>query len=593
MSEVSGKVFDLKLLNRILKYVRPYKGIFILCMVLTIVIAGLASLRPYLIKYTINNFIVEPNGSMLLKFTMLMIGVLVLEAIFQLVFTYGANWLGQSIIKDLRIKLYKHVLGFKLKYFDNTPIGTLVTRAVSDIETIANIFAEGLLVIFGDLFKIIVIIAVMFITLDWRLVLLSLAVAPILYFATLFFQKAIKSSFQDVRTEVSKLNAFVQEHVTGMNIVQIFNREKAEMDKFKVINKRHMDANIRSIWYFSIFLPVLEIASAISIGLVVWYGGIIALNVDNISIENSQVLGDLTAIILYVNMMFRPLRQLADRFNTLQMGMVASDRVFKILDTDSRIEDNGVNDLDDVKGDIEFKDVVFGYNEEETILKGVSFKVKAGETLAIVGATGAGKTTIINLLNRFYPIQSGTITIDGVDIKTVKLDSLRTHIALVLQDVFLFSDSIYNNIVLDQDISLDIVKEAARVIQVDEFIEELPDSYHYNVRERGTMLSAGQRQLLAFLRAYVTNPDILILDEATSSVDTHSEILIQNAIDKITENRTSIVIAHRLATIQKADKILVMDAGRVVEEGTHQELLRKNGFYTNLYEKQFIGDEVD
>lgn len=592
MSEVSGKVFDLKLLSRILKYVRPYRGIFILCMVLTVIIAGLASLRPYLIKYTIDNFIVQPNGEMLLKFTMLMISVLILEALFQLVFTYGANWLGQSIIKDLRIKLYKHVLGFKLKYFDKTPIGTLVTRAVSDIETIANIFAEGLLVIFGDLFKIIVIIAVMFITLDWRLVLLSLAVAPILYFATLFFQKAIKSSFQDVRTEVSKLNAFVQEHVTGMNIVQIFNREKAEMEKFKVINKRHMDANIRSIWYFSIFLPVLEIASAISIGLVVWYGGIIALNSENITTENTEVLGDLTAIILYVNMMFRPLRQLADRFNTLQMGMVASDRVFAILDTDSRIEDNGDNDLDNVKGDIEFKDVVFGYNEDETILKGVSFKVKAGETLAIVGATGAGKTTIINLLNRFYPIQSGSILIDGVDIKTVKLDSLRKHIALVLQDVFLFSDSIYNNIVLNQDISIDVVKEAAKVIQVDEFIEELPDSYNYNVRERGTMLSAGQRQLLAFLRAYVTNPDILILDEATSSVDTHSEQLIQDAIDKITENRTSIIIAHRLATIQKADKILVMDAGRVVEEGTHQELLRKNGFYTNLYEKQFIGDEA-
>jgi subfamily B ATP-binding cassette protein MsbA len=584
---ITGKAFDLGLLKKVLRYIGPYKLIFYGALFLTIFLSALSTARPLLIKYVIDHFVLEPNSEELTRYTAILCGLLFLESMIQFLFIYGANYLGQNIIRDLRVQLYEHILSFKLKYFDNTAIGTLVTRAVSDIETIADIFAQGVLVIFGDLLKIVVMVAAMFYFFDYRLVLISLSVVPVLWYATRMFQVKIKGAFQEVRTQVSALNAFVQEHITGMNIVQIFNREEAEMAKFKEINEAHKKANVKSIWYFSIFLPVIEIMSAISIGLVVWFGGLQAAK------GGFVTLGDLTAIILFINMLFRPLRQLADRFNTLQMGMVASERVFKILDTKEHIDDKGSLELKDVKGNIEFKDVTFGYKEDETILKGISFTAKPGETLAIVGATGAGKSTIINLLSRFYEIWDGEVLVDGEDIRNVSLGSLRENLAVVLQDVFLFSDSIYNNITLQKDISLETVKEAAEFIEVSDFIEALPDGYNYNVQERGNMLSVGQRQLLAFLRAYVSNPSVLILDEATSSIDTQSEMLIQKAIDKITTGRTSIIIAHRLATIKKADKILVMDKGEIVEEGKHQELLAQNGYYARLYEMQFKHEDTE
>ena len=606
-NNVSGKAFDLGLLKKILAYVKPYKGIFIGAFLLTVVLSALTTARPILIQYIIDNFVLKPDAESLLSYTLILTALLFGESIFQFLFLYAANYLGQNILYDLRIKLYAHILNFKLQYFDTTAIGTLVTRAVSDIETIADIFAQGLLVIFGDLFKILVMVLAMFYFFDYRLVLISLSVVPVLYYATRLFQIKIKSAFQDVRTQVAALNAFVQEHISGMNVVQIFNREEKELKKFKEINQKHKKANIESIWYFSIFLPIIEIMSAISIGLVVWYGGLEAAEGGTkmsleilinqwrgipIADENMVIsLGEITAIIIFINMLFRPLRQLADRFNTLQMGMVASERVFKILESNDRIQDQGTEKLENVKGSIVFEDVHFGYNQNEEILKGVSFELKEGETLAIVGATGAGKSTLINLLSRFYEIWSGSIYLDGTDIKNLKLSSLRDHIAVVLQDVFLFSDSIYKNISLNKDISLEEVKKAAEFIVADEFINELPEGYHYNVKERGNMLSVGQRQLLAFLRAYVSSPSVLVLDEATSSIDTESELLIQEAIDKLTENRTSIVIAHRLATIKKADKILVMDKGIIVEEGKHSELLAMNGFYTRLYEMQFKAQE--
>lgn len=585
VKDVSGKAFDFGLFKKVMRYIGPYKAVFYGAFLLTVLLSALGTARPLLIKYTIDNFIITPDADGLLRFTMLLCGLLFVESIIQFFFIYSANYLGQNIIRDLRIKLYRHILSFKLKYFDQTPIGTLVTRAVSDIETIANIFSEGILVIFGDIFKILVMVGAMFYFFDYRLVLISLSVVPVLFYATRLFQIKIKGSFQDVRTQVASLNAFVQEHVTGMNVVQIFNREEAEMAKFKAINEKHKKANVRSIWYFSIFLPVIEIMSAVSIGLVVWFGGLEA------AAGGFVTLGDLTAIIIFINMLFRPLRQLADRFNTLQMGMVASERVFNVLETQETIQDNGTLSLAQVKGEIEFKGVKFGYKEEEIILKGIDFKVSTGETLAIVGATGAGKSTIINLLSRFYEIWDGEITLDGTNIKEIDLSALRENLAVVLQDVFLFSDSIHNNITLQKDISRQEVVEAAQFIGVDEFIETLPGGYDYNVKERGNMLSVGQRQLLAFLRAYVSSPSVLILDEATSSIDTESENTIQKAIDKLTEGRTSIVIAHRLATIQKADKILVLEKGEVVEEGTHNELLALNGFYTRLYEMQFKKEE--
>jgi len=504
--------------------------------------------------------------------------------VLQFIFIYKVNWLGQHIIKDIRVKLQKHMLQFKMTYFDNSSVGKLVTRLVSDTETIAQFFGQGLFMIISDMLKMIVV-AIVMLWMNWRLALIAFTILPVLIYATKLFQIAIKSAFQEVRAQVANLNGFVQERVTGMKIVQLFNREKTEYKNFVQINEKHKKAHIKTVWYYSIFFPIAEILSSIAVGLLAWYGGleIIASGVTSAS--------QIIAFIMMSQMLFRPLRQIADKFNTLQMGMVAGDRVFEILDTESQIAKTGKVEATLFKGNISFKNVYFSYTEGEEVLKGISFNVKAGETVAIVGATGAGKSTIINLVNRFYEINKGEICIDNQNIEQYTLQSLRNQIAVVLQDVFLFSDSIYNNIVLsNKSISLDEVKKAAKEIGIHEFIMSLPENYHYNVKERGVMLSSGQRQLIAFLRAYVSNPSVLILDEATSSIDSYSEKLIQQATDKITKHQTSIIIAHRLTTVKKADRIIVMDKGEIVEQGSHSQLLNKNGYYKTLYDMQFANE---
>lgn len=580
MSEISGKTFDAPLLKRVLKYVKPYLNIFYGTAIFAILIAFLSPARPLLIQYAFDNYILTPNEDKLLLLTLLLVGLLFAESILQYFYTYWSNFLGQSVIRDLRLQVYKKIIHFKQQYFDKNPIGALVTRVVSDIETISDIFSQGLLVIIADILKLIIIIVVMFVT-DWRLTFFSLASTPLLLIATYWFKRSIKGAFQDVRKQVSALNTFVQEHIVGMYIVQLFNRENVEFKKFKAINNSHKEAHIRSIWYYSVFFPIVEILSAISIGLLIWWGGIEAATTTDVT------LGELIAFILYIHMLFRPIRQLADRFNVLQMGMVASERVFKVLDTDDTISNFGKISLNNCRGDIEFKNVWFAYNDEDWVLRDVSFKVSAGETLALVGATGAGKSSIINLLTRNYEINKGSILIDGIDYLEYDLNSLRENIAVVLQDVFLFSDTIYNNIILGRDISLDRVKAYAKDIEIDEFIQSLPNSYHYNVRERGGMLSLGQRQLISFVRAYVNQPKILVLDEATSSIDSESESLIQRSSEKLTKDRTSIVIAHRLATVQNADTIILLEDGKLIEEGSHLELLSINGKYKLLYDLQF------
>ena len=580
MSEVSGKTFDAPLLKRVLKYVRPYLKIFYGTSIFAILIAFLSPARPLLIQYAFDNFILTPNEDKLLLITLLLVVLLFAESILQYFYTYWSNFLGQSVIRDLRLQVYKKIINFKQQYFDKNPIGALVTRVVSDIETISDIFSQGLLVIIADILKLIIVIVVMFLT-DWRLTLFSLASIPLLLIATYWFKRSIKAAFQEVRKQVSALNTFVQEHIVGMYIVQLFNREDIEFEKFKSINNSHKKAHVRSIWYYSVFFPIVEVLSAISIGLLIWWGGIEAAKTTDVT------LGELIAFILYIHMLFRPIRQLADRFNVLQMGMVASERVFKVLDTDDTISNFGKISLNNCRGDIEFKNVWFAYNDEDWVLRDVSFKVSAGETLALVGATGAGKSSIINLLTRNYEINKGSILIDGIDYLEYDLNSLRENIAVVLQDVFLFSDTIYNNIILGRDISLDRVKAYAKDIEIDDFIQSLPNSYHYNVRERGGMLSLGQRQLISFVRAYVNQPKILVLDEATSSIDSESESLIQRSSEKLTKDRTSIVIAHRLATVQNADTIILLEDGKLIEEGSHPELLSINGKYKLLYDLQF------
>ncbi len=594
MASTTGNAFNFNLFRRLLSYTKPYKGTYYFVALSAILLAGLSVVMPELIRILIDDYIIPQKLGGIYIVICVMLGVLLLEVLLQFSFIFYANWLGQQVIRDLRLKLFSHMLSFKMKYFDTSAVGKLVTRAVSDIETIASIFSQGLFVIISDLLKMLVVLAFMGYK-SWQLTLVSLIVMPFILYATRVFQKAMKKAFEDVRNQVSNLNSFVQERVTGMKIVQIFNREKVEYEEFKEINNKHRNAWVKTVWYNSIFFPIAEMASSITIALIAFVG--FKLIVADSAMQSDDGVLSIGTIIMFITlaqMLFRPLRQIADKFNTLQMGMVAANRVFGIIDTDSTIENNGSIQANNLKGEISFEDVKFSYVDDELVLKGISFNVESGKTVAIVGATGAGKSTIINLLSRFYEIDSGKILIDGTDTTAYDLGSLRSEIAVVLQDVFLFADTILNNITLnDSSITEDDVVNAAKEIGVHKFISSLPGGYHYNVKERGVMLSSGQRQLIAFLRAYVSNPSILVLDEATSSVDGYSEQLIQDATDKITKGRTSIVIAHRLATIKKADKIIVMDSGNIVEIGSHSELLQKaNGYYKNLYEVQFAKDEV-
>ncbi len=576
----TGNVIDFMLLKRVMKFAKPYKSHFFVAAIAAILLSVLGPMRPLLINHAIDNYIVIPNKEGLIKITQILISLLVLEGVIQFFYIYLSTWLGQHVIQDLRSKIFEHILSLKMKYFDNTPIGTLVTRTVSDIETIADIFSQGLLVIIAELLKLIVIIILMFYT-DWRLTIIALLTIPVLLVATAWFKNNIKRTFQDVRTQIANLNTFVQEHIVGINIVQIFNRENAEYQKFFDINTKHRDSNIKGIFYYAVFFPVVEVLSAVSIGLIVWYGGQAILDGKNITV------GELIAFILFIHMMFRPIRQLADRFNILQMGIVGCERVFKVLDTDEKILDNGTLSIENTKGSIAFKKVNFCYKKDELVLKNLSFEIEAGKMLALVGRTGAGKTSIVSVLNRFYEIDSGDITIDGININEISLQSLRKNIALVQQEVFLFSDSILNNITLfDATISKEKVIAAAKEIGVDEFINSLPGNYDFVVAERGVTLSSGQRQLIAFLRVYVRNPKILILDEATASIDTATEELLQLALEKLATNRTTIVIAHRLSTIVNADKILHLENGSVLESGTHNQLLKNKGSYAEMFNFQ-------
>ena len=581
--KAKSKVFDAQLFKRLLHYIKPYTGFFILALTTVIGLATFGALRPKVLQLAIDQNIEQKFEPGFLNYMLIMLGLLVLEVTCNLLFIYYASWLGQSVVRDIRIKLFNHILAFKMKYFDNSSVGVLITRTVTDMERIADIFGEGLFMIFSDILKMSVVGGVMF-YMNWRLSVIVFCTLPIVLIATKVFQRYMKKAFEDVRNEVSNLNSFVQERITGMKIVQIFAREQIESENFIAINERHKKGWIKTVWYNSVFFPIADLLSSVTLAVVVWLGGL------NTVLDQTASIGDLTAFIMMVPMIFRPLNQIANKFNTLQMGMVAADRVFKVLDTNSHIQDHGDDVLENVKGDLEFKEVNFAYIENEPVLKGVSFKVNAGETVAIVGATGAGKSTIINLLNRLYDISSGVITIDSKDIKTISVKDLRQNIAVVLQDVFLFADTILHNITLkNPDITEAQVEAAAKEIGIHDFIMSLPQGYHYNVKERGVMLSSGQRQLISFLRAYVTNPKILILDEATASIDSYAEQMIQKATQKITHGRTSIVIAHRLATVKKADTIIVLDAGEIVEMGTHKQLLKnKEGHYRNLYDAQFL-----
>ena len=577
---MSGNAVDIGLLKRVFQYVKPYRKIFVWSIVLTIVLAILAPIRPWLIQLTLDKYIIENDHSGLLSMTLIMVALLVVQTFIQYFHTFYTNVLGQSVIKDLRINVFNHISSLRLKYFDRTPIGQLITRTVSDLETIADIFSEGLIVIIGDILQVAAIIAVMLYT-DWELTLIVLIPMPFLMVASYVFKEAIKSAFQEVRTQISNLNTFLQEHITGIKIIQYFARENQEMRKFKRINAKHRDAHIRSNWYYSIFFPVVEIISAMSLGLLVWWGS------ESILADRITP-GVVVSFIMFINMLFRPIRELADKFNTLQMGMVGAERIFTVLDTHEKTENTGKQMPEILQGDIEFKDVWFAYNDENWVLKDISFHVKPGETLALVGATGAGKSSTINILNRFYEINKGTVTIDGVDIREYELSYLRSHIATVLQDVFLFSDTIANNINLNNnEITREQLVAAAREVGAEQFIQRLPGGFDYDVMERGATLSVGQAQLIAFVRAMVYNPRILVLDEATASVDTETEELIQNAITRLMQGRTSIVIAHRLSTIQNADRIIVLDHGEIKEMGSHQELLNVDGYYKRLYDLQF------
>ncbi|MDG2432257.1 ABC transporter ATP-binding protein [Flavobacterium sp.] len=580
---MKAKAFDTRLFKRILYYTKPYKWRFNGVIAFAISLSVFAALRPYLLKQTVDGYIQTEDAKGLLLYITLMGVVLLAEVFSQFYFVFWANWLGQDIVKDIRIKLFKHILSFRMKYFDLVPVGQLVTRSVSDIEAIARIFSQGLFMIISDLMKMVVVLAFMF-YMNWSLTWIVIVAMPILVFITRIFQRKMQVAFEEVRNQISNMNSFVQERVTGMKIVQLFTREVIEANKFREINDKHRKAWIKTILYNSIFFPIADIISSLTLGFIVLYGGMKILNGDTFT-----TFGDLFSYTMFISMLFNPLRQIADKFNEMQLGMIAANRVFEIIDTQDQIQDTGKIEAPLFEGNISFKDVRFSYIADEEVIKGIDLEVQAGQTVAIVGSTGAGKSTIINLLNRFYEINSGTICIDNENIENYSLDSLRKQIAVVLQDVFLFADTIYNNITLNNpEITRTDVLAAAKDIGVHDFIMSLPDNYDFDVKERGVMLSSGQRQLIAFLRAYVSNPSILILDEATSSIDSYSEEMIQRATETITKGRTSIVIAHRLATIVNADKIVVMDQGLIVEQGTHQELiLREGGYYKNLYDSQF------
>jgi ATP-binding cassette subfamily B multidrug efflux pump len=588
---VTGKAFDWKLLKRVMHYVKPYNTTFIISAFLTVFLAVSALIQPILIQKTLDDYIVVNNYNGLLFMVELMIGQLIIQTVAQYYQTYLTNALGQSVIRDLRIDIFNHITSLRLKYFDRTPIGMLITRTVSDLETIADIFSEGLISIMGDMLLVVAVIVYMLIQ-DWKLALITLIPMPFLFASTYVFKEAIKSSFQEVRTQVAQLNTFLAEHISGISIIQNFAREDQEMRKFKTVNLKYRDANIRSNWYYSIFFPVVEVLFAVCIGLLVWYGCKRILSDQQLSAITASghvTPGMIIEFIVLLNILFRPIRQLADKFNTLQMGMVGADRIFKVLDTDEVAVNTGTLKPARIQGDIEFNHVWFAYNDENWVLRDINFHIKPGETLALVGATGAGKSSTINILNRFYEIGKGKVSVDGVDIHAYDVNYLRSQIATVIQDVFLFTDTIANNISLNNEvITREQIIAAAKDVGAHEFIERLPGGYDYNVMERGATLSAGQAQLISFIRALVYDPAILVLDEATSSVDTETEILIQNAINKLMQGRTAIVIAHRLSTIQNADKIIVLDHGEIKEIGTHQELLRiDDGYYRKLYDLQF------
>ncbi len=576
----SGKAFDWTVFSRLYKSGKAYRRPFLFTMLLVLVLAAMVVIRPEQMRLIMDVEMASGNSAGVLRLSMWFVIVLTIEALIQYTQTQLANKVAQSITMDLRSQLYAHILKFKLNYFDRTPVGQFVTRLIGDIDGVAEVFSVGILDIVRDLLKIIVIVFAMM-WMDWKMTLIVLLPVPVLLYATRLFQVAVKTSFNDVRNEVARISVFIQEHVTGMNIVQIFNREKEEKASFDQINKEHRSAHIRGIWAYSIFFPVVELLSAASVSLLLWWGLKSSLAAD-------MTPGTMLKFSTFISMIYRPIRQMADNFNVLQMGVVNGERVFKVFDTHEEQVDSGQLIMDHPAGEVEFRNLSFAYIEENWVLKDISLKITAGSKIAFVGATGAGKSSIAGLINRSYDYQRGSIFIDGKEVRDYTLDSLRSNIGFVLQDVFLFSDSIYNNITLhDTSISLEQVIEASKIVGVHDFISGLPGGYDFNVRERGGMLSVGQRQLISFVRAYVQNPRILVLDEATASIDSESERMIQYATEQLTKGRTSIVIAHRLSTIRKADLIVVMDKGQIVEKGTHDELLEQSGVYKRLFELQF------